>query len=102
MGVRVIIGMNERANGDITPQWITEQINRLRHDGASVCAKVILNDHNGVNLSFATSGCSGLGGGGGRLNDAQQRIVDLWRKLHLNNEDFAPGNLVAFLKQLGC
>lgn len=42
MGVRVIIGMNERANGDITPQWITEQINRLRHDGASVCAKVIL------------------------------------------------------------
>lgn len=100
MGVRVIIGMNERANGSITAQWITEQISRLRHDGAIVCAKVILNDHNGVNLSFATSGCSGLGGGG-QLNDAQQRIVNLWRKLHLNDEDFAPGNLVAFLKQLG-
>jgi len=98
--VRVIIGMSERVNGDIRPNWVTEQVNRTRSDGSPVCAKVIVKDTD-IDLSFATSGCSGLGGGSRRLTGAENRMVDLWRKRHLNDDDFAPGNLVAFLKQFG-
>lgn len=54
-----------------------------------------------VDLSFATSGCSGLGGGCRRLTSAENRVVDLWRKKNLNDENFALGNLITFLKQLG-
>lgn len=100
MKVRVIIGMSERENGDIRPDWISEQINRIRRDGSPVCVKVIVRDTD-IDLSFATSGCSGLGGGCRRLTVAENKIVDLWRKKHLNDEDFAPGNLITFLKQLG-
>lgn len=100
MEVRVIIGMSERVNGDIRPNWVTEQVNRTRSDGSPVCAKVIVKDTD-IDLSFATSGCSGLGGGSRRLTGAENRMVDLWRKRHLNDDDFAPGNLVAFLKQFG-
>lgn len=100
MKVRVIIGMSERENSDIGPDWISEQINRIRRDGAPVCIKVIVRDID-VDLSLATSGCSGLGGGCRRLTSAENRVVDLWRKKHLNDKDFAPGNLIAFLKQLG-
>jgi hypothetical protein len=92
--------MSERENGNIRPDWVTEQINRMRRDGSLVCVKVIIKDDD-IDLSFATSGCSGLGGGSRSLTEAEKRVADLWRKLHLSDADFAPGNLVAFLKQLG-
>lgn len=98
--IRVIIGMSERENSQIKPSWITEQINRIRRDGSPVCAKVIVKDTD-IDLSFATSGCSGLAAGRRTLTAAENRVVDLWRKRHLSDSDFAPGNLVAFLKQLG-
>ena len=100
MKVRVIIGMSERENSDIRPDWISEQINRIRHDGSPVCVKVIVKDTD-VDISLATSECSGLGGGCRRLTSAENRVVDLWRKKHMNDKNFVPGNLIAFLNQLG-
>lgn len=100
MRVRVIIGIAERENADIRPDWISEQINRLRSAGEPVCVKVLVNDTD-IDLSFATSGCSGLGGGCRKLTGPENKILESWRKLHLNEDEFSPGNMIAFLKQLG-
>lgn len=58
-------------------------------------------DHGDINISLATSDCSGSSGRSRRLTNPENEVVDLWNKLHLNNKDFASGNLIAFLKQLG-
>jgi hypothetical protein len=53
-----------------------------------------------VNLVFQTRGCASGGGGAGSLSREQQGVLDLWRKLHLDDEDFTAGNVLAFLKQV--
>src|SRR5690349_10830780 len=97
--ITVHINAESRPFDDADPNWINEQINRRRRDGANVCARVQI-DCPPVNMTLASVGC-GAGVGGGRPPNTQEKeIFDLWNKLGLNDSDFSGGNLVAFLKQL--
>ena len=100
MGVRVIIGSNERNLNNIESNWVTEQVNRRKKDGVPVCVKILIS-HDDINLALATSDCPSTPGRSRKLTGPEQEIVDLWHKLHLHESHFSAGNVVAFLKQLG-
>jgi len=99
MTIRVKIGSVENDIKDADPNWINEQINRRRADGALVCVQVTI-IWESVDLLLSTSDCPRFTGGTRPLSVRENEIFDLWNKLHLNDKDFSGGNLVAFLRQI--
>jgi hypothetical protein len=96
----VTIGGETRSfSSDVDENWVTQQVNRRRKDGLPVCVTVRL-ETSGAHVTLATPACSGGGGGGRMPNSKEQDILDSWTKHRLNTADFAPGQVVAFLKQL--
>ena len=96
--VSVTIGGESRDINDATESWITQEIQRWRKANRSVCVQVSI-DLSGLKMLLSTPGC-GAGRGGGRppnLNESE--VFGLWADRGLNRSDFAPGNLLAFLKQ---
>jgi hypothetical protein len=78
---------------------ITQQVNRRRDDGVSVCVQVRIHDGS-LNMVLATPQCSGGIGGGRPPNSKEKQVFDLWEKFGLSSASFAGGHVVAFLKQL--
>jgi hypothetical protein len=97
--IRIQIGKSERTIADADPSWINDQINRRRQDGLAVCVRVQIDDAL-ANMMLTTLACDGAGGGNRPPNSQEREIFDLWEKHGLNKDDFAPANLVTFLKQL--
>ena len=98
--IKIQIGNSgERDLDEAGELWITQQINRRRQEGLSACVRVTIHIDD-VNMALATPSCAGVGGGGRYPNTREQRIFDLWAERGLSGTDFAPGNLIAFLKQL--
>lgn len=96
--VTVRIGTMEVPLADASQGWITQQVNRRRANGDSVCAQVSVAVGD-VNLRLSTPQCGG-GAGGRPLNSAERRIVELWSERGLSQPDYTGGHLVAFLQQL--
>jgi hypothetical protein len=96
--VSVCIAGVSRQLEDASESWITQQIERRRRDGIAVCVQVTI-QLSGLSMILSTPGCA-VGGGGGRAPNTNEReMFALWDKLGLNHPDFAPGKLIAFLKQ---
>lgn len=93
------IGTDERPLGQADPQWITQEIVGRRKDGLAVCVIVTIKTTD-LNLNLATPACSRGGGGGRPPTPREQAILDLWRKHGLDDADFSPGAVVAFVKQV--
>lgn len=83
---------------DAEESWITQQITGQRAAGERVCVTVGIRTSY-VHVGLSTPGCA-FGGGGRRPKDDEARIIDLWERRGLNDPNFAPGNLIAFLHQL--
>ncbi len=96
--IRVSIGPDERSLNDVSGGWIAEQVGRRREQGGTVCIRVTVQEA-GLNVVLATAGCPG-GGGSRPPTDAERRILELWRRQRLDEADFPPGRLMAFLQQL--
>lgn len=95
-----INGEELQMDGDVSEQWISERIRRRRQAGESIWVRVRIQTNGwGLILASANAPSSGFGGGGG-LNESQQRVAALWNERHLNNGSLQPGELIAFLKQL--
>ena len=98
--VKVYVGSEERDWKQVDQHWLCNQINGRRGAGEGVCVRIVIIEHD-IDLTMRTLGCSvGLGGGGRPLTKPEAKIVDLWRKLHLDQPDFSCGNVHAFLVQL--
>lgn len=97
----ITIGIESRPLEQADSDWIARQVNGRRKDGQSVCVRVSIRT-SGINLSRSTPGCPSSGGGGaGRPPTSREReVLDLWAKLGLNEGDFSPGNVVAFVRQV--
>jgi len=96
--VTVTIGKSSRTDSEIAESWVAEQISRRRRERVPICVTVQIREA-GLNMTVRTADCgSGVGGGRPPTSD-EQRVFDLWSKLHLDGPDFSAGNLVAFLKQ---
>ena len=76
---------------------LDQQVNGRRADGQDVCVRVRIQGP--VELSLASAGCGGAGGGSVLTAD-QQRVVDLWVDRGLAKADFMGGHVIAFLNQL--
>jgi hypothetical protein len=96
---RTVIGTETRPLEQADPEWITQQINRRRHEGVAVCVRVQVNTPD-LAISFATPACASTGVGGRAPTAREQGILDLWIKHGLNERGFSPGSVVAFVKQL--
>lgn len=93
------IGSDERNLPDADSQWITHEIHARRADGQSVCVIVtIVTDE--LNLRLATPSYDSRGGGGRAPTQREKAIFDLWNQRGLNQPDFTPGDVVAFVKQV--
>lgn len=97
--VHVKIGSDERALGDVDPNWINQEINQRRRDGESVCVIVRIQTDR-LDMVLRTPTCGPTGGGGRQATAEERRVFDLWDKRGLNQSTFNGGNLVAFLEQL--
>ena len=97
----ISIGNESRPLEQADPEWITQQINGRRKDGQPVCVRVSIHTTE-INLSRSTPGCPSSGSGiGGRPPTSREReVIDLWAKHGLNEGDFSPGNVVAFVRQV--
>jgi hypothetical protein len=83
---------------DVSEDWIAGRFRR--HEGSAVSCVVIRIQTTGVDLRLASASCSGGVSGTRQPNPREQEIIELWRERNLGASTFAPGNLIAFLKQL--
>jgi hypothetical protein len=98
--VTIRIGSTEQQGNILDEGWLLQQINRRRQEGDSVCVVVEIQEPM-VKLKLATADCQRSGGSSRALTTQEQRVVELWRKHHLDAAEFRGGELIAFLKQLG-
>lgn len=96
--ITVTIAGESRENSNASESWITQSIVRRRRDNVPVCVKVSIN-LTGLNMLLSTPECTSGGGGGRAPNQNEREVFDLWNSLGLNNLDFPPGAVVAFLKR---
>jgi len=95
----ISIGSESRPLEDADPEWITQQINGRRKDGQAVCVRVSIHT-SGLNLSYSTPACVSAGGGGRPPTSREKEVLDLWVGHGLNQGNFSPGNVVAFVRQV--
>jgi hypothetical protein len=95
----ISIGGDQRPLGDVDANWIIEQINGRRRMGEVVCVAVAIRT-DGADIRLTTPACV-TGQGGGRAPLPREReILDIWRELGLDENDFSAGNVVAFVKRV--
>ncbi len=92
------IGTDSREIDQWSPSEINQAINRPHDDGQSICVQLHIQD-GCADVRMSTPGCRSGGGGGRAPRPCEQELLDLWRKLHLDDKEFTGGNLVAFLQQ---
>ena len=97
--ITITIGHSSRTIKEFSPSWLREQIDARRAAGANAVVRVDIKTAC-ANLTLATPGDPGSGGGGRPPNHQEREIFDLWNKRGLNRADFIIGQLVAFLSQI--
>lgn len=80
--------------------WINQMVEEARKRNLALCIRVSVQTPE-ANVSLATPGC-GQGGGGGRApNRKEQQIFEAWRRRGLEQGTVHPGDLRAFLADVG-
>lgn len=95
----ITIGTDSRDLVDADPQWINHAIVARRRDGQDIC---VIFDLDGDLLKLILRAPRRAGGRGvdRSLSHREREVLELWAKLGLNDPDFAPGNVVAFVQQV--
>lgn len=79
--------------------WLLEQLERQTSPRSPACVRVRIGEGD-VDVALATPGC-GSGQGGARTPRPREKaVLELWHRHGLSEPGWAPGNLIAFLKQL--
>jgi len=93
------IGSAERRLEEADPQWIQEQLEARRREGANSCVRITIKV-DGADVALETVNCQSRPGARREPNALEISLFDLWEKLHLREETFSAGNLVAFVQQV--
>jgi hypothetical protein len=96
---RISIGNAERDLDGAPPDWIREHVEDLRRRGEPVCVEITL--HSGsVNMILSTPGCGSRPGEGHKANRQEQKILELWKKKGLSEDNFAVKDLIDFVDRV--
>jgi len=97
--IKIKIGSAETTVENVDEQWINQQINRRRADGAVVCVQIIIRELD-IDMRLSTPSCGGRGGGRRLPNHREKEIFNLWSARGLDQPEFTGGAVVAFLHQV--
>jgi len=100
--IEISIGEAKRSFSDlnhIEESWITKEINGRIDDDMTLCVKIRIKEGS-FDVVLSTIGCYSTGKSRKPKNRRELKLLHLWEKCKLNNEDFNGGNVVSFLKQL--
>lgn len=104
MDIKVRISDSEERvwSDDATTSWINEQIRARLDAGVPVCVVVIINGNGVRNLRFSAGECGSTGGGAGtsNFNGDEQRVIDEWKKIGVQEAPINAGKLIAFIQQV--
>jgi hypothetical protein len=104
MEIKVRIGDSEERiwRDGATTSWINEQIGARLDAGVPVCVIVTVNGSGVRNLTFAAGECGSSGGGFGapRYSGEEQRIIDTWKRIGVQESPVNAGKLTAFMQQV--
>ena len=96
--VTVTFGTAAAANDAVTGGWIQAQMRTQDEAGQPICAHVLV-EGGDISVSLPVGNCTSGGRGGRALNAAETEVVDLYRRRHLDQPQFSPGELEAFIRQ---
>jgi hypothetical protein len=83
----------------VSEGWVNQMISEARRLNQSLCVRIDVQEES-AHVVLSTPGC-GTGGGGGRMpTPTERRILDEWNRRGLNSNEFSPGQLQAFLREL--
>jgi hypothetical protein len=80
--------------------WLNQMIIDARKRGVPLCVQVNI-DVPTAQLSLSTPGCGRTGGGVRPPTATESRIIEEWNRRGLNQPEIHPGELRAFLSDLG-
>lgn len=96
---RIAIGSAERDLSDASPRWIREHVLALRSRNIPVCVTISLRTDR-LNIGLSTPPCPAARFSERDPNPEEERILDLWRKRGMSQDDFEIGQLIAFLNEI--
>jgi hypothetical protein len=97
--ITIQIGSSRKSIEEHYESWIIQQIINRRKDGVLACVKVFI-EVGSVNLVLTTPDYTKSRVSRRLPNPQEKDLIDLWDKKGLNEKDFTPGNIIAFLKQI--
>ena len=97
--ITIQINSNQKSIEEHYENWVSQQIINRRKDGVLVCVKVFI-EVGSINLILTTPDCTKSNVSRRLPNPQEKDLINLWDKKGLNEKDFTPGNLIAFLKQI--
>jgi hypothetical protein len=81
---------------DIDERQIIDHITNRKEAGQKVCLRVLIQSSD---LDFSLTNCPSGSSRTRKPTPKEREIIDLWNKFGLNDDDFGPGEVVAFTKQ---
>ena len=99
--VHIKIADSERDLADVDAQWVNEQVRHYeRAHGSLPCVRVTIREPD-ANVTIVSAACErGLPGVWANPKPAEAEVLEWWRRLKLDAEDWTQGNLVAFIHRL--
>lgn len=95
---RIRIGEDDRNFDGANPDWIRKHVEDLRRRGEGACVEISL-QFGSVDMTLATPACGGSRGTR-EANRQEQKILDLWNRMELNQDDFDVRELIDFVERL--
>ncbi len=96
--VTVTFGTDTRSNNAITAGWIHAAMQAQERAGQPVCGTVRV-EGGGIDVAVPVGSCPGASGGGRAPNAAEGEVIELFKRRHLDEARFSPGELESFVKQ---
>jgi len=86
--IKVSIDGTEKIDNEIDERWINQQVNRRKDEGIALCVRVSIFE-NGIDLILSSNSCKSGSANNTEFTIRQNRIIDLWKRNHLNTDVFS-------------
>lgn len=78
--------------------WVIKSIKKLKNNNESICVMFVISSKK-MNLTLRSGDCP-RGFEEIDPNKYQLKVLNVWRKLNLDNWDYSPESVISFLEQI--